>query len=368
MNRLVVILGILLVASVGALGLYWQRSQAFNHQLTEARAAVGTRHGTELLHRLAERYPDNGELQFLHARQLRLDQHPDRALDALHLAAQLGWPRPQVDRELLLVRALTEFSQAEPKLQALLDSDPDDRDVNLSLAFGYSRGRQVKKAEALVNSVLEKDPDDGLALCLRGRLRLQKGQPHEARPDLEKTVRLGGDRSYVGDARLLLANCLLEVGNFEGALRLFRECEVEEPDNPRVLFGAGRAAWYLNRWTEAEAAFRSVLRVQPDHLDALSQLAYIHEERGERGEALRLLEEAAKQDPAWYELHVRIAKILLAQGQPERAAEHRRRAEELKKYWARPRPTSDTTRNPYTGDEPGSRRSRDEGLSSGEIR
>jgi tetratricopeptide (TPR) repeat protein len=360
MNKVGVIVGVVVVAGLGALGVYWQRGQAFARRLEEARAAVGSRQGSPLLDQLAESYPNNAEVQYLHARQLRLDNHPDRALDALKRASELGWPQAQIERELLLVRALTEFPQVEPKLQALLDTDPDDCEVVLALAFGYSRQREVKKAEALVNSVLDRDPDDGLALCLRGRVRLQKSLPHDARPDLEKALRVGRERTYFADARLLLANCLLEVGDFEESLRLFRECQAEEPENPKVLFGVGRAAWYLNRWPEAEEAFRAVLRLQPDHLDALSQLAYIHEDRGEQAEALRLLEAAVKQDPTWYELHFRIAKILLAQGQTERAAEHRRRAEELKKYWAKPRPASAAVRNPYTGDEPTSRRPRDD--------
>jgi tetratricopeptide (TPR) repeat protein len=123
-----------------------------------------------------------------------------------------------------------------------------------------------------------------------------------------------------------------------------------------VLFGLGRCCWFLNRWDEAQEVFQEVLRLQPDHLDALSQLAYIQEERGELPQALVLLERAATQDPSWYDLHFRMAKIFKALGQTQRATEHLQRAEQVKKAWAKPRTNPFTGRNPYTGDEPGALR------------
>ena len=107
---------------------------------------------------------------------------------------------------------------------------------------------------------------------------------------------------------------------------------------------------------EAAEAFREVLRLQPDHLDALSQLAYIHEEHDRLPQALELLQQAAKLDPSWYDLHFRMAKIAKALGQDQRAAEHYQRAERVKKAWAKPRNNPFTGRNPYVGDEPGALR------------
>ena len=66
-----------------------------------------------------------------------------------------------------------------------------------------------------------------------------------------------------------------------------------------------------------------------------------------------MLQQAAKLDPSWYDLHFRMAKIAKALGQDQRAAEHYQRAELVKKAWAKPRNNPFTGRNPYAGDEPG---------------
>lgn len=351
MKKLLLVFGLLLIPTLTGVGVYWYRSQSLSRRLAEAQSAVGSRQGGELLERLARAHPQNAEVLFLHARQLRLEGQNDRALAQLEAAAERGWPQPQVARELLLLHAGTDFHRAEPDLQALLDIHPDDREALLALALGWCRQRNFDRAETLINGVLDQDPEDGVALCIRGRIRLQQQQPHDARPDLERALQLGSDRYFGRDARLLLAHCLLETGQFADARRRFEECRDEEPENPQVYFGLGRCAWYLGRWDEAANAFRQVLQLRPDHVDALSQLAYIHEERGELAQALRLLEQAARHDPKWSDLHFRMAKILLALGQKEQAAGHQKIAEEVTKRWAKPRSGQAPGRDPYTGEE-----------------
>jgi tetratricopeptide (TPR) repeat protein len=356
MKKLFIVLGLLIIPVLIGLGWHWQRGQRFSHRLIQARELVGTRRGDALLEDLVREYPDHPEVQFLHARHLRLEGDGDLALASCQRAADLGYPAAQITRELLLLRAQKEFRQVEPELQRLLDTDPYDHDVLLTLALGWNQLRNFAKADALVNGILQRDPEDGSALWVRGKIRLQKHQPHEARPDLEEAVALGLDQYYYPRARYLLANCYLELGKFDEALQLFQQCLVDEPDSARVLFGLGRCCWFLNRWDEAQEVFQEVLRLQPDHLDALSQLAYIQEERGELPQALELLERAATQDPSWYDLHFRMAKIFKALGQTQRATEHLQRAEQVKKAWAKPRTNPFTGRNPYTGDEPGALR------------
>jgi tetratricopeptide (TPR) repeat protein len=350
------LLALLLLVCIGLVGLVWYRGQMLPRQLARARAGLGTREAGQLLEQLAQQYPDHAEVRFLNARQLRLEGQPGRALANLGRAAELGWPRSAVERESLLLRAQTDFPAVEPGLQALLDRDPHDREVALTLCLGWSRQQQLARAEALVNALLASDPGDAAALRVRGRIRLQQGQPHTARPDLETAVRDGAGWYFATDARLLLANCLLELGQFTDALQLFRECRAEEPENVRASFGIGRCHWYLGQWDEAAEAFAEVLRLRPDHLDALAHLAYVHEEKGDPRAALPLLEKALAYDPTWYDLYFRMAKILRALGQTERAAEYQKRALAVQKSWTRPRSGPGPLRDPYTGEELGTPR------------
>jgi tetratricopeptide (TPR) repeat protein len=357
MKKLLILAVLILSVGLGVV-TFW-RGQRFTHQLDQARQSVGTKQSALLLEGLARSHPDHAEIQFLRARQLRLQGDDERALVSCQRAADLGYPSAQVSREILLAKARKEFERHEPELQHLLDSNPEDQDVLLILAQGWSQLGNFLKAEALVNGILQRDPENGPALWVRGKIHMQKHQPHDARPDLEKAVTAGRDLYYYPRARYQLANCYLELGKFEEALELYRECQADEPDSPRPLFGIGRCCWFLNRWSEAAEAFREVLRLQPDHLDALSQLAYVYEEHGQPddlSQAVELLERAAKLDRTWYDLHFRMAKILKVLGQDQRAAEHYHRAELVKKAWAKPRNNPFTGRNPYAGDEPGALR------------
>src|SRR5438132_3415756 len=268
MKKLLIVGVFIMFAGVG-LAMFW-RGQSFSRDLQQARESVGTKQGGLLLEDLVRSHPDHAEIQFLQARQMRLQGDNDRALTCCQRAADLGFPSTQVAREMLLAKSQKDFRQFEPDLQHLLETNPEDQDAVLILALGWSQRGNFAKAEALVNGILQRNPENGAALWIRGKIRLQKHQTHDAWPDLEKAVSAGRDQYYYSRARYQLAKCDLELGKFEDALRLFQECRHDEPDNPRVLFGLGRSYWYLNRWDEAADAFREVLRLQPDHLDALS--------------------------------------------------------------------------------------------------
>src|SRR5207302_3546599 len=103
-----------------------------------------------VLRQLAREYPGHAEVHFRLARQLRLEGRNDQAQLALNRAADLGWYRPQLEREQLLLLARREFPRAEPRLQQLRDANPQDREVLLALAAGYGELRYLAKAEVLV--------------------------------------------------------------------------------------------------------------------------------------------------------------------------------------------------------------------------
>src|SRR5207244_12303677 len=126
--------------------------------------AVGTRPADARLEWLRRRAPGDAEVFFIAARQHRLFGRPDDALAALNRAAELGWPEPRIARERLLLLAQSGFERAEPRLLAQLDKDPHDTEVLLALAQGYRQSGYYKRAEAIVNGILEREPDNGAAL------------------------------------------------------------------------------------------------------------------------------------------------------------------------------------------------------------
>jgi tetratricopeptide (TPR) repeat protein len=347
----------MVIAALVAGAAYWQRALSRTRRIEVARSSIETNEGFALLEHLASQYPNDPEVLLLRTRALRMRNQLAAAQQALDRAGQLG-SSESLGRERMLLLARTDFSRADPELQVALDRDPQDREVLLALAIGWTQLKSYKKAESLANALLERDPDHGFALCLAGRLQLLQHMPFAAKPFLEKAYHGGSGRYYYADARIMLAQCLLEAGAFPESLHLYEECRADEPNDAKILLGIGRCQWFLGKWQEATETFETLLRLNPDHLDALSQLAYVREEHGEKEKALELLERAARQDPTWDELHFRMAKILLALGRKDRAKESLAHAEDLKKHWAKPRTRSAGARSSYTGEDASPERQR----------
>jgi tetratricopeptide (TPR) repeat protein len=336
-KRLGLLLVILGVPGLVGAAVYYQRERSLRARLAEARATLGSARAGSLLEALAHEHPANAEVHFLRARQLRLERHAEAVDGELAQAAELGWPPAELARERLLLLADTHFLRAEPQLVARLDVEPYDADVILALARGYLTLRYRKRAEALLDRFIAHAPDNGAAYWLRGRLNWEAGREgryDRARLDLEKALALGPDQYYAAEAQLFLANCLLDLGEHDRALELFRKYVAREPTSIAALLGLAQSAGYAGRLEEALDAYESTLRLRPGNVEALLETAHIYEQRGELTEALRALEAAERSDPKQYKLHSQMAKILRALGQNARAAEYEKRYEEAMKRLA----------------------------------
>ncbi len=336
MKRLLMLLGLVFIPALAGAGVYWRR-HALPRELARARAELGTRDAHDLLERLEQACPDSAQVHYLCAQQRRLEGRQNAALVALGRAAELGLARPLVEREQLLILAIKDFPKAEPGLQVLLDEDPTDRDVLLALALGATRGNRYAKADLLVQRILDKDPNDGAALCLRGRNAYLKRDLAQARQDLEKAVNNGRGQHYYATARGLLAACYLDLYEYEDSLRLARESLAEHPDDVEVLYTAGRCCMALpGHDDEAARYFEAILVQLPDNIDALLQLAALYERKGELKKALAYLERTGDEGKNRYEVHFRMAKIYRALGDTEKAAEHQKIYETRKSTWFNP--------------------------------
>src|SRR6516164_7132838 len=95
---LLLLLGVLTIIG---LAIIHKRGQRLDHQLDQARSLLGTKQGGQLLEDLARNYPDHAEVQYLSARQLRLQGGSDQALVCCRRAAELGYPAALINREML---------------------------------------------------------------------------------------------------------------------------------------------------------------------------------------------------------------------------------------------------------------------------
>jgi len=80
-------------------------------------------------------------------------------------------------------------------------------------------------------------------------------------------------------------------------IRFLRSVLDENPDDERALMGLGNASLMIRRFDDAAPLYERLLQLNPQHLDARSNLASIKLEQGDVDEARNLLEENLKLSP-----------------------------------------------------------------------
>jgi len=337
MKKFLIVLGLLIVVAGAAGALYVQRTRSLANDIAQARELLETRQGKELIARLAARYPGNAEVQFLRCRQLALDADIVEAQLVLGQAAALGYPNDQVRRERWILTAFSNFRQAESYLQEMLASNKEDRDVAMSLARGYMQGNKLRTAESLVGPIIQRNPADGEALCLRARIRLLDSNSVRAADDARKALALGEDKFYHFAARMLLAECMEKLTDRDGnnlrrAYELYKLCKAERPSNSQAVYQFAQCAIYMERLEEALAAFNEFLELRPGNVDALLQISNIRISKKEYEEALKILKAVELQYPDDPQVLAQLAKIYTLLDRPDKAKEYEKRHKEWIKH------------------------------------
>jgi tetratricopeptide (TPR) repeat protein len=167
------------------------------------------------------------------------------------------------------------LENVEDFLLAKARSDPAQADsIMEALAAGYLRLYRLYEAMRCLEQCLEHDEENLRALYLRGRAWERVHAYPKAAADYQAVVEHDVEHD---DARLRLANCLLENGEPAEALPHLEQLRRRQPDNPEVLVRLAFAWNALGRRDAGLELINQVLARHPDLPSALSargQLAY----------------------------------------------------------------------------------------------
>ncbi|HXV62760.1 MAG TPA: tetratricopeptide repeat protein, partial [Vicinamibacteria bacterium] len=125
----------------------------------------------------------------------------------------------------------------------------------------------------------------------------------------------------------------IRAGKYDAAIEAFETAEATDPDRPGTHFGRFELGILREGWREAEAAMKPLtsLRSPTSKWEALRRLALVSLYRGKAADALELLDQAASayEYPRTRSAAARTqaARVLLAQGEAERALELARSAQ-----------------------------------------
>jgi Flp pilus assembly protein TadD len=166
-----------------------------------------------------------------------------------------------------------------------------------------------------------------LSLQVRGRSLLLEGKPKEARNEFEGALMMSPDALA---PRLGLVDVYTQLRDYEEALFHVNEALKVHDDQPDVH---GRKAYILEkleRFEEAEAAYRKAIELQPRHVNSLNNLAYLlAEKRKNKAEALKLARKAYALSPGNPAIMDTLGYILHLNGEDEEAVRLLERAAEM---------------------------------------
>ena len=222
------------------------------------------------------------------------------------------------------------FPEARAQFQRLLDDNPQNPDIAVTVALLSIQINDLDAAETQLKRVLElnyKDPDS---------VRFHLGQVNEERKRFDEASRWylaveGGEQFVMAHARyaFMLArqgrvtearahlqslqpqNEAQRVQIVQAEAQLMREAKAYKEsfdilktaldahvDNPDLLYDIALAAEKLDRLDVAEASLRRLIALKPDHAQAYNALGYTLADRTDRlAEARDYIEKALKLSP-----------------------------------------------------------------------
>jgi predicted Zn-dependent protease len=194
-----------------------------------------------------------------------------------------------------------ELAEAEQECQRFLDSWPGDPWVLLILAMVYQRQDRPRESAIIADQLVREFPDFPEALVFRGTLYCFTNQPAEAIPWLRRAAAMEGEHRR--DALYELAPALDRIGQKEEAEQVMNEA----------------------RLLQEQHFLREYRDFIPLNANAQARLADEMLKAGKSEEGLRLLAQLLEKSPNCAAAHRVLADYYEKQGQPDRAAEHRRR-------------------------------------------
>ena len=115
---------------------------------------------------------------------------------------------------------------------------------------------------------------------------------------------------------------LLEEGQAEKAVPIYRELVQALPDNPGLVMNLGLALYMAGHQREAAREFERVLKIDPRNLQALLFLGTAYVDLDEPAKAVAPLEKVLRAQPDNQDAREVLGEALLATGRLEEAAKH----------------------------------------------
>jgi tetratricopeptide (TPR) repeat protein len=274
--------------------------------------------------------PDDPELLLMAARAARRQEQLNIAqqyLDTCQRALGEESEPIKVERALLHVHRGS-LAGVEAYLRARVrENDLATLEILDVMSAALIIDYRVAEAQSVLDDLLSRQPDHFDALVRRGWTARNMGWYAEAIKYYTQALDL---RPEVDAVRLALGEIQVALGKFGDAQQHFELLRQNQPNNPSVLFGLGRALAGQGQKEQARELFDKVLATNSKDWKALCERGWIAVQLDQPAEGESYLRSALALAPPDLPLLTRLADCLRLTGKQEEARQFRERADRLR--------------------------------------
>ncbi len=236
-------------------------------------------------------------------------------LVGLALVIALGWTQATLPKELQTrferatrLAAQGKLREAEPLLREIVQKQPNFAPAHLNLGLVYRLLNQTDRALTHLRRAATLNPKDPKPLVELARLCLDTNKLDDA----QGYLRMLRDRFPKEPELPVLEGALASLrGEWGVARQKFQQALQTRPNDFRIHYNLGIAAYQLQRYDEAEKHFKRTTELQPDYTTGWKSLGMTYEARGLPEHAIRAYSESLKREPD--DLPTRLKRAMLYQ-------------------------------------------------------
>lgn len=194
-----------------------------------------------------------------------------------------------------LAKSRGETEQSLAYLEKAGALQPESVFLKKELALEYLQQKETAAALALIEQILEQEPDNVESLILYGRIMQERENFEKAKEAYEKVIALDSGRENVF---LLLGRIYLSEENEADALRVFQNLVEQNPRSYPGHYFLGKLYARQERFEAAEREYEKALEIEPALLEPRFELLNLYQRQGKPpGVLIDTYEEILEKNP-----------------------------------------------------------------------
>ncbi|MBC92142.1 MAG: hypothetical protein CMM38_00695 [Rhodospirillaceae bacterium] len=164
----------------------------------------------------------------------------------------------------------------------------------LDMAVDHHRAGRLSEANNIYRLILDKLPNQPVALNLNGVILHQSGNSISAINQIKKAIE--SNPNYV-DAHLNLGTVLMDLNRFEEASECFSLATNIDPNHSIAFNNLGNAKFKMYQYEDAVVDYEKAIALDPLCIEAYTNMGVLFKEEGELETALKYIQKAININP-----------------------------------------------------------------------